>query len=150
MSHFTKLEPEEIDELHDRICRFVDVHIRNNDNPSAHAGAYPPDCTVGRTHFIVPLLGVNTLRKNKESMDILDQCFPGADIYEERMPDGAEIVYKLNVPIAFPKAKKEAFVAAGARLSKRTHNLNYPIALTIVEAVLVGVLYYRYANGMAF
>lgn len=152
MSQFVKLEPEEIDNLHERICKFVDVHIRNSDNPNAHAGAYPPDCTVGRTHFIVPLFGVNTLKKNRESMNILDDMFPGSEIYEERMPDGAEIVYKLNVPITFPKSKRPAYSggggSGGGKGGKLT--LEYPLMLTMFEIILIGAFYYRYVNGMAF
>jgi hypothetical protein len=142
-----RLDQEEIDELHNRVCDFVDMHMRNPDNPNMRAGSYPPDCTVGRTHFIVPVLGVNTWVKDKRFFDLLDQHFPGASMRDETNPDGLQRVYQLNIPIIVSASEKRV-TTNSASIRGGAPNIEWHIIVTLVEGLMIGALYYRYTIGL--
>jgi hypothetical protein len=133
MSQFVTASQAEIEQIHTKAVRFVDRYLRDDYSPNIRAGAYPPDCTVALTHFIVPLYGAMGLRLTKEKFDVLDEWFPGAEISEERKSiDTLEGVYQLNIPITWHRS-----TVAGKRARRVTMDIDSDSGKPSVERALI-------------
>jgi hypothetical protein len=156
---FVKLSKDETVDLHMQAASFIDTHVRTPACPTLKLAPFD-QCTVGRTHLTCPIHGTNSIHMTKDLFVKLEDMF-GVDvngeppeIYNEAMPDGSGIVYKLNLPILFKRSS-----AANTNAGKGTKggggaesipSLEWPLFLLIVEAGLSGYLYYRHTLGIAF
>jgi hypothetical protein len=155
---FVKLSRDEIIDLHMQAASFIDTHVRTPACPTLKLAPFD-QCTVGRTHLTCPIHGTNSIHMTKDLFVQLENMF-GVDvngeppeIYNEAMPDGSGIVYKLNLPILFKRSSAASASknnGRGVASKGSVPSLEWPLFLLIVEAGLSGYLYYRHTLGIAF
>jgi len=151
---FETLSASEIRDLYNAAQQFVKTHMRHSDSPNMALAPFDQRF-VGRTHLTVPIHGANSLKQNRQLFEMLEDTF-GVDvdgnppyIYDEIQADGTGIVYKLNLPILFKRQEKRRTTQAFATTSS-IPTLEWPLFLMVVEIGLTGLLYYRFAAGVAF
>lgn len=144
---YVKLDHDEIVELREKASEFVSRYLRNvnPNNPNMRLAPFL-ECRVGRTDISCPIQGVNSLNLTFEDQARMQEEFPGASIYTERMPDGSEISYKLNIPIL----RKRSVQRRSGKTTGTKPTLEWALLLAVVEAGLCGIFYYRWTAGLVF
>lgn len=155
-NQFVKLSHAEIRDVYNRAQQFVKTHMRNSDSLNMSLAPFE-ERFIGQTHLSLPIFGTNSLKQTRQLHEMLENTF-GTDvdgnppyIYDEIQADGTGTIYKLNIPILFRKSKKaQGYFSHASEKMSSPPTLEWPLFLMLVEIGLCGVMYYRYATGVAF
>jgi hypothetical protein len=138
---------DEVDALYDKASAFVTEYVKNNYNPNAQV-AKKRECKAGMTHYSCPITGVKLFRADNAMHTTINDFFgAGAWIEQETLADGSGMRFKLHIPLPSVSAKKGNKQLVKGRDLDSGSSWERLFMLGMIEAALVGVLWFRGING---